>query len=226
MRILTPVMAEPALSADSFTREDVTFPGKGLALSAWLFLPKDASAADELPAIVMGPHFSAVKEMGFSEIAAHFAGEGFAVLVFDYRTFGGSEGEPRCQLIWYEQIEDYFAQTLLVRVRRSKSLFSDWRINQHPPLAVESQRLKLAKNSKVLRTSRDTHSGQHHRYAHSLEICRLPHYVGASQIVAAASENFDQQFGCDICEHIVGIKCVTTRVVMLHESEIALRVRV
>jgi len=29
------------------------------------------------------------------------------VLVFDYRYFGASEGEPRQQLLWYEQIIDY-----------------------------------------------------------------------------------------------------------------------
>jgi len=105
--LLALALAEPAFSAGSYTREDVTFQSKELKLSAWLFLPKGTSATAKHPAIVMGPPFSAVKEMGLNEVAARFASEGFAVIAFDYRTFGGSEGEPRCQLIWYEQVEDY-----------------------------------------------------------------------------------------------------------------------
>ena len=104
---LAAAFAVPALSADLFTREDVTFQSKGLKLSAWYYVPKGASASAKRPAIVMAPPWSAVKEMGLHEIASRFASEGFVVVTFDYRTFGGSEGEPRGQLVWYEQIEDY-----------------------------------------------------------------------------------------------------------------------
>ena len=44
-------------------------------------------------------------------------GQGIAALVFDYRNFGDSDGEPRQHLDPWEQIEDYrnalsFAETL------------------------------------------------------------------------------------------------------------------
>jgi len=45
--------------------------------------------------------------MLLDNFASKFANAGFVVTVFDYRFFGGSEGEPRAQLLWPEQIQDY-----------------------------------------------------------------------------------------------------------------------
>jgi acetyl esterase/lipase len=45
--------------------------------------------------------------MYLDNFASKFASTGFVVTVFDYRFFGGSEGEPRAQLLWPEQIQDY-----------------------------------------------------------------------------------------------------------------------
>lgn len=59
------------------------------------------------PAVVMAHGLSAVKEMYLSNFAERFARAGLVVLVFDYRYFGGSEGEPRGRLFPAEQIEDY-----------------------------------------------------------------------------------------------------------------------
>jgi cephalosporin-C deacetylase-like acetyl esterase len=58
-----------------------------------------------------------VKELVQPEYAKVFAGSGVAALVFDYRNFGDSDGEPRQHLDPWEQIEDYrnaisFAETL------------------------------------------------------------------------------------------------------------------
>jgi fermentation-respiration switch protein FrsA (DUF1100 family) len=88
-------------------RKDVSFDSKGLKCRGWLYLPDDVSAADKVPAIVMAHGFSAVKEQILPEFAQRFVDEGFAVLVFDYRFFGDSEGEPRCQLFPLEMVEDY-----------------------------------------------------------------------------------------------------------------------
>jgi uncharacterized protein len=44
------------------------------------------------PAIVMAHGFSAVKEQVLPKFAERFVEAGFAVLVFDYRYFGDSEG--------------------------------------------------------------------------------------------------------------------------------------
>jgi fermentation-respiration switch protein FrsA (DUF1100 family) len=43
----------------------------------------------------MAHGFGAVKQFKLPEYAERFARRGLAVLLFDYRTFGGSEGEPR-----------------------------------------------------------------------------------------------------------------------------------
>jgi hypothetical protein len=55
----------------------------------------------------MAHGFSAVKEQGLPDFAEYFSNAGFIVLVFDYRFFGDSEGEPRCQLFPLEMVEDY-----------------------------------------------------------------------------------------------------------------------
>ena len=49
---------------------------------------------------------TAVKEMILPNFAEAFASAGFAVLAFDYRCFGESEGEPRSQLFPLDQVED------------------------------------------------------------------------------------------------------------------------
>jgi cephalosporin-C deacetylase-like acetyl esterase len=58
-----------------------------------------------------------VKELVQPEYAKVFAAAGIAALVFDYRNFGDSDGQPRQHLDPWEQIEDYrnalsYAETL------------------------------------------------------------------------------------------------------------------
>ncbi len=55
----------------------------------------------------MAHGYSAVEEMNLDKFAEKFAEAGFVVLVSDYRYFGASQGEPRGQLFYYQQIEDY-----------------------------------------------------------------------------------------------------------------------
>ena len=88
-------------------RKDVTFKVKGTSISAWLYLPEDLSAP--VPCIIMGHGFGGTKDMIMESYALRYQGAGLAVLAFDYRHFGESEGEPR-QLMWIPyQLEDYTA---------------------------------------------------------------------------------------------------------------------
>lgn len=88
-------------------KQDVTFPSKGLNCAGWLYVPDDLGSGEQRPAIVMAHGFSALKEMHLANFAEKFEEAGFVVLVFDYRFFGDSEGEPRGHLIPAEQHEDY-----------------------------------------------------------------------------------------------------------------------
>jgi len=88
-------------------RRDITFNSKGLQCVGWLYVPDNLPAGQKAPTIVMAHGFSATKEQALDRYAEQFVNAGFVTMVFDYRFLGGSEGEPRCQILWYEQIEDY-----------------------------------------------------------------------------------------------------------------------
>ena len=76
----------------------------GLMLRGWFYEPVGAS--EPAPAIVMSHGFSAVKEQGLAGFAERFAAAGFAVLVFDHRCLGASEGDERGRIVAQEQHDD------------------------------------------------------------------------------------------------------------------------
>ncbi len=88
-------------------REDVRFPSRDGECAAWLFTPQGGDAEAPAPAIVMAHGFSGVKEQHLDRFADVFSAAGFAVLAFDYRFLGASDGEPRQQIFPSEQHEDY-----------------------------------------------------------------------------------------------------------------------
>jgi len=88
-------------------RKDVVFESKGLSCRGWLYMPDNIGDNQKMPTIVMAHGFSAVKEQALPGFAKRFAEAGFGVLLFDYRYFGSSDGEPRCQLFPLEMVEDY-----------------------------------------------------------------------------------------------------------------------
>lgn len=97
-------------------RQDIDFVSVGQTCRGWLFLPAVSSAAKP-PVIVMGHGLGGVKEMGLEAYAERFVAEGYACLVFDYRHFGSSDGEPRQLLDIDKQLQDWqaaidFARTL------------------------------------------------------------------------------------------------------------------
>src|SRR5262249_48492403 len=103
-----PLPAPPKEYRDELARgerHDVRFKSGDLTLAGWLWLP-EGGAGEQVPAIVMCNGFSAVKEMYLDRWAVKFAEAGMAVLAFDYRTLGESEGEPRFQVHPWEQLDD------------------------------------------------------------------------------------------------------------------------
>src|SRR5882757_10593518 len=88
-------------------KRDVMFKSGETFAAAWLFLPDQARSGARVPAVAMAHGLGAVKEMYLEPFARSFAGAGIAALVFDYRSFGASGGEPRQRLFPRDQIEDY-----------------------------------------------------------------------------------------------------------------------
>jgi len=91
-----------------FVRSDVEFEGAGdVALRGWCYLPADGASDAPVPGVVLAHGFSAVKEMALDRFAEVFASGGLAVLVYDHRNLGASDGEPRQRIDPWAQIRDY-----------------------------------------------------------------------------------------------------------------------
>jgi hypothetical protein len=90
-------------------QKKVVFKSKGLNCSGLFYLPDNYSATADakLPAIAMAHGIGTTKEMGLPQFAERFADAGFAVLHFDFRNLGESEGTPRGQIFAEDQQEDY-----------------------------------------------------------------------------------------------------------------------
>ncbi|UCG88075.1 MAG: alpha/beta fold hydrolase [Gemmatimonadota bacterium] len=94
-------------------RSDVSFEVRGCRISAWLYLPQ--SDAAPVPCIVMVHGLGGTKDILLQSYAIRFQEAGYAVLTFDHRHMGDSEGEPR-QLIWMpRQLEDVVAAIAFAR---------------------------------------------------------------------------------------------------------------
>ncbi|ENX21498.1 hypothetical protein F892_00730 [Acinetobacter vivianii] len=93
-------------------RRDVYFYSHGLKCHGWLYLPDSKKPA---PVIVMGHGLGSVKTMRLPAYAERFCEAGYACLLFDYRHFGDSEGQPRQLLDIQKQLEDWQAAINFVR---------------------------------------------------------------------------------------------------------------
>jgi fermentation-respiration switch protein FrsA (DUF1100 family) len=87
-------------------RTDVTFPSRDGRCAAWLYRPDTAGPA---PLVAMAHGFSATRDQRLDAYAERFCAAGLGVLLFDYRHFGASAGEPRQLLDIPSQIADYGA---------------------------------------------------------------------------------------------------------------------
>jgi fermentation-respiration switch protein FrsA (DUF1100 family) len=71
-------------------------------VAAWLWHPEGATGA-----VVLGHGLSAVHDQRLTAYAERFAAAGLAALVFDYRHFGASGGEPRQLFDIRTQLDDW-----------------------------------------------------------------------------------------------------------------------
>ena len=109
-------------------RVDVEFPSGKETCRAWLYRPATSrSDVDDIgevdgharagttPCVVMAHGLGATKHGRLAAYAERFQAEGLAVLVFDYRHFGESSGEPRELIDIKRQHEDYRAAIAFAR---------------------------------------------------------------------------------------------------------------
>lgn len=90
-------------------RSELYFRSGDARCHAWLYMPDGTSSDARPPIIVMAHGLGAVKTLRLSAFAERFQAKGYACLVFDYRHFGESEGEPRELLSIKRQRADWRA---------------------------------------------------------------------------------------------------------------------
>jgi len=95
-------------------RTDTTFISNGARCAAWFWEPEGAGRR---PAVLLCHGFGAIKEARLDAYGDRFARAGLAVLAFDYRHFGGSEGEPRHFGSVRRQLEDIAAALAHLRAQ-------------------------------------------------------------------------------------------------------------
>lgn len=121
---------EPAdKETPDFTRlVDHFLSGGDTRCEAWFYLPKASynqrhvmyasytATCPKPPVILMAHGMGAQKDHKLPEFAEKFCKAGFAVYLFDYRHWGGSDGEPRHLVSARKQMEDYHSALQHVKV--------------------------------------------------------------------------------------------------------------
>jgi len=85
-------------------RSDIVFDSAGARCAGWLYLP---AGPPPHPVVVMAHGFGGQRRFRLDAFAERFAAAGLAAVVFDYRYFGDSEGEPRQLIDVGRQLEDW-----------------------------------------------------------------------------------------------------------------------
>ena len=86
-------------------KRTVKFHSEGVRLEGDMYLPSDFKTGERRPGIVLCHGFTGLRDLILGDYAKVFVDAGFVALTFDYRGFGGSEGE-KWRLIPLEQIDD------------------------------------------------------------------------------------------------------------------------
>ncbi|PFH50116.1 hypothetical protein AMATHDRAFT_145872 [Amanita thiersii Skay4041] len=104
-----------------FERETVNITSQDgtSVLDTWYYKPL---TEPPYPLVVAGPGMTVIKEAGLSTFGEEWASKaGFASLIFDYRGFGSSGGEPRDLVDLEKQYQDY--QSVIQWARGRPELF-------------------------------------------------------------------------------------------------------
>jgi cephalosporin-C deacetylase-like acetyl esterase len=97
----------------NMNRTDITFNSQDSRCAAWLYYP---DGDGPYPCVILASGFGAIREMHLRAYAERFVHSGLAALVFDYRHFGASAGEPRQLLDIKQQLADWAAAVSYARM--------------------------------------------------------------------------------------------------------------
>ena len=122
-RDVTPTPADLPVDGPHYTRINVGFPCNEETCDAWLFMPKSASG--RVPVVVMAHGLGVQKDFGLDAYGQKFSQAGFAAFVFDYRTFGGSTGEPRHLVSPKRHLQDWQSAVEFVRTNLTNKVDKD-----------------------------------------------------------------------------------------------------
>ncbi|GAA5009199.1 alpha/beta hydrolase [Acinetobacter puyangensis] len=99
----------------SYTIEPLYFQSEQEIIAADFYRPKLLKT----PAVIVMAHgLAAERSFGLAVFAKRFAQAGYAVVVFDYRNFGGSTGKPRGLVSIRQQLQDWENVLLQLQKRR------------------------------------------------------------------------------------------------------------
>lgn len=93
-------------------REDIAFRSDDALCRGWLYRTGEHGPS---PCIILAHGFCGTRDMRLDAYAERFAAAGLHALVFDYRHFGISEGEPRQLLDIGKQLTDWAAAIAFAR---------------------------------------------------------------------------------------------------------------
>ncbi len=89
------------------TSESVSFISQGERCFADFYMPAVGQAP--YPLVIMGSGYAAERSLGTPGFVDRFLGAGLSVLLFDYRNFGQSEGQPRQLVDPSRHVQDWLA---------------------------------------------------------------------------------------------------------------------
>lgn len=93
-------------------RQEHTFESQGTSCTGWLYQVPDVDCP---PVVVMAHGFGGERTWRLPAFAERFAETGFATFLFDYRSFGASDGEPRNLIDPFKHRADWLAAIDYVR---------------------------------------------------------------------------------------------------------------
>lgn len=105
------------VSQTGYIVEPMSFRSHGETLGADFYRPQGVKQ----PAVIIMAHgFAGERKFSLPQTATRFAEAGYAVVLFDYRGFGNSSGQPRELVSVQHHLEDW--QAVLDQVRRRKDV--------------------------------------------------------------------------------------------------------